>query len=273
MTARNRPPDDEFSQTSSTPLLGRDQNPFLSVVIPAFNEEHRLPSTIGAIKAYLSAQSYTWELIVVDDGSDDRTVDVARRLVIVAEPCRILEIEHRGKAAAVRAGVLAARGENILFSDADLSTPISAVAELLAMRQAGYDVVIGSREGASAQRLGEPVYRHYMGRAFNWVVRAIAVRGVKDTQCGFKLFSRLAADRIFPKLRLHQTDAALTGPRVSAFDVELLYIARRQGFRIAEVPVVWTHVPGSKVRPGLDALRMFVDVLFVRLNALRGKYN
>lgn len=273
MTARDTSPDREFPLVPSTTPHRQGQVPFLSVVIPAYNEEHRLPSTIDAVATYLSAQTYLWELIVVDDGSDDRTVDVARRLACDAGPYRILELEHRGKAAAVRAGVLAARGENILFSDADLSTPISAVDELLAMRQVGYDIVIGSREGASARRLGEPVYRHYMGRAFNWVVRAIAVRGVKDTQCGFKLFSRQAADRIFPKLRLHQTDAALTGPRVSAFDVELLYIARRDGFRIAEVPVVWTHVPGSKVRPGIDALRMFIDVLFVRWNALRGKYN
>lgn len=210
---------------------------------------------------------------MADDGSDDGTVEVARREIDGRTPGRVLELDHRGKAAAVRAGVLAASGRNVLFTDADLSTPIAAVEDLLVLRQNGHDIVIGSREGVHARRIREPAYRHLMGRAFNWFVRAIAVRGVRDTQCGFKLFSRVAVDDIFPRLLLHQSDASLRGPRVSAFDVEVLYIARRRGFKIAEAPVIWTHVPGSKVRPGIDAIRMFMDVLQVRWNALRGKYN
>jgi glycosyltransferase involved in cell wall biosynthesis len=246
--------------------------PFLSVVVPAFNEQHRLPSSIAAIGAYLADQSYTSELIVVDDGSTDATIETALSL----RPCgsyRVISQSHKGKAAAVRSGVMAARGRRILFTDADLSTPITAAAELLAEIEAGAAVAIGSREGTRARRIDEPAYRHVMGRAFNWIVQALAVKGINDTQCGFKMFSREAANLIFPALRLHQSPSRLTGPRVTAFDVEILFLARRYGLPIAEVPVIWTHVQGSKVRPGLDALRMFADVVTVRLNAIAGKYN
>jgi glycosyltransferase involved in cell wall biosynthesis len=246
--------------------------PFLSVVVPAFNEEHRLPATLAAIGAYLSAQPYTSELIVVDDGSTDATLDAA----LAMRPCvgyRVISQQHKGKAAAVRSGVLAAEGQRILFTDADLSTPIAAAAELLERIENGAAIAIGSREGASARRIDEPLYRHIMGRAFNWIVRVLAVRGIDDTQCGFKMFRRDAAGLIFPALRLHQSASRLVGPRVSAFDVEILFLAQRLALPIAEVPVTWTHAQGSKVRPGVDALRMLADVLAVRLNALSGKYN
>lgn len=273
MTARDRVHREYSPSTPSTSPSSEGEPPFLSVVVPAYNEADRLPSTIQAIAAYLLDQPYTSEIIVVDDGSDDGTGNVARRALDQRIPGSVLELDHRGKAAAVRTGVLAASGRNVLFTDADLSTPIASVEKLLELRKNGNDVVIGSREGVHARRIREPVYRHLMGRAFNWFVRAIAVRGVRDTQCGFKLFGRAAVEDIFPRLVLHQSDASLRGPRVSAFDVEVLYIAERQGFKVAEAPVVWTHVPGSKVRPGVDAIRMFMDVLQVRWNALRGKYN
>ena len=273
MTARDGDNREKSPPAHSTSPPSPGEPPFLSVVVPAYNEADRLPATIRAIVAYLADQPYPSELIVADDGSDDATVDVARRALDKRIPIRILELDHRGKAAAVRAGVLATTGRNVLFTDADLSSPIAGVERLLALRDMGHDVVIGSREGVNARRIREPAYRHLMGRAFNWFVRAIAVRGVRDTQCGFKLFSRAAVDDIFPRLLLHQSDASLRGPRVSAFDVEVLYIAHRRGFKIAEAPVIWTHVSGSKVRPGIDSIRMFMDVLQVRWNALRGKYN
>lgn len=246
--------------------------PYLSVIVPAYNEAQRLPATLATIGAYLSAQPYRAELIVVDDGSTDATLERALEL----RPCpgyRVISQPHKGKAAAVRAGVLASCGKRILFTDADLSTPIESTGELLHEIESGAAIAIGSREGAMARRIDEPLYRHFMGRAFNLIVRVVAVRGINDTQCGFKLFTRDAAEVIFPALRLHQSSRPLAGPRVSAFDVEILFLARRLGLKIAEAQVIWTHAHGSKVRPGIDALRMLADVLSVRLNAIAGKYN
>ena len=273
MIRRDRPPEDaprvleHHDQEPQYPL------PDLSVVVPAYNEEDRLSSTVRSILEFLAGQDLGWEVIVVDDGSEDGTAQLASSLSVQFPNVRVESQPHLGKAAAVKRGVMSAKGANILFTDADLSTPIDAVTDLLQSRRSGADVVIGSREGASAHRIGEPFYRHFMGRAFNWVVRAVAVRGVKDTQCGFKLLSRESAEVLIPKLRVSQPDRPISGPRVSAFDVELLFLANRDGFRIEEIPVVWTHATGSKVRPGIDSVRMFVDVLTIRWNALRGKYN
>jgi dolichyl-phosphate beta-glucosyltransferase len=247
-------------------------SPFLTIVLPAYNEEQRLPASLAAIVEYFSKQPYDWELIIVDDGSDDSTAAVASQFSDDSESIHLLRRTHMGKAPAVRAGALAATGANLLITDADLSTPVGAVEQLLEIRSKGYDIVIGSREAVNAQRIQEPFYRHLMGRTFNWAVRLIAVRGIRDTQCGFKLLSRDAVTTIFPKLLVSQPRRPISGPRVSAFDVEILFLGQREGFKIAEVPVVWTHATGSKVRPGVDAIRMFVDVLTIRWNAIRGKY-
>ncbi len=250
-----------------------EQRPFLSVVIPAYNEEQRLPATLESIRQFLNSQAYSSEVIVVDDGSDDRTSAVARDSGSGNPHYQVVRQQHLGKAAAVSAGVGISKGRNILFTDADLSTPIEAVKLLLEYRGRGFDIAIGSREGVQARRINEPQYRHLMGRAFNGVVQLAAIRGIRDTQCGFKLVSRDVADQVFPKLLVHQSGRPVRGPRVSAFDVELLFVARKAGYKIAEVPVVWTHAPGSKVRPGVDSMRMFLDVLTVRWNSMRGKYN
>lgn len=260
--------------SESLPQTGEaEEHPYLSVVIPAYNEELRLPATLESIRSYLCEQRYTWEIVIVDDGSDDGTVAIASEAARQEPRVRVVATPHLGKAAAVRRGVQESLGANVLFTDADLSTPIECVSLLLAQRERDFDVAIGSREGNTARRIGEPHYRHLMGRAFNWVVRLTTVRGIRDTQCGFKLVSRAVAEQVFPKLRVSQPDMTIRGPRVSAFDVELLFVARRMGYSIAEVPVVWTHVRGSKVRPAVDSVRMFMDVLAVRWNALRGKYN
>ena len=250
----------------------RASPPALSVVIPAYNEADRLPETLGTVVGYMRTRDYSWEIIVADDGSDDATPtiasDAARDSTV-----RHLRLAHRGKAATVRDGVMAAHGDVVVFTDADLSTPIAYVDRVRDLIAAGADVVIGTREGAGARRLGEPFYRHVMGRMYNYAVQLLAVRGVSDTQCGFKGFRRQVARDLFTVSRLYRDDApAVRGPLVTGFDVELLFLARKRGYRMRELPVTWHHVPGSKVRPGLDALLMLRDALRVRVNDLRGRY-
>lgn len=230
--------------------------PLLSVVIPAYNEEKRLPDTIRRVEQYLSEQNYTWELLVVDDGSKDRTVEVAQ--AAFGSPNSRVQKNPRnmGKGATVRNGMLAARGDYRLFSDADLSTPIEEVEKLLkAVLEGGYQVSIGSRAlKESKLEKRQPLYREMMGRTFNLIVQTIALGGIKDTQCGFKLFTREAAEKVFPEQEL---------PGFS-FDVEILVLARSHGYRIAEIPVRWIDSPASRVSPIKDSIRMFSDVFKIR---------
>jgi glycosyltransferase involved in cell wall biosynthesis len=246
--------------------------PYLSIVVPAYNEAVRLPETLRAITAYLAGKPFSSEIIVVDDGSTDETAAIAAAAMIASRGW-VLREPHRGKGASVRAGMLAATGERVLFTDADLAVPIDEADRLLAALDAGFGVVIGSREGEGASREGEPAFRHVMGRVFNRLVRLIAVPGIDDTQCGFKLFRADAVAAIIPRLRLYGADAPVVrGARVTGFDVEVLVIARRQGFRIREEPVRWRYGVQSKVRPIADTFWNLRDVLRVRLNDMRGYY-
>jgi glycosyltransferase involved in cell wall biosynthesis len=247
--------------------------PSLSLVIPAYNEATRIDGTIRAALAFLAAQPYATELIVVDDGSTDATAAIAGPVLTGKPAARLLTIPHGGKAAALRAGIAAACRDQIAFSDADLATPLTYLNELRAAVAGGCDVAIGSREGAGARRVGEPLYRHLMGRVFNLVVRLLLLPAIQDTQCGFKLFRREAATAILGRARLYADPGGIgPGPRVTAFDVELLFVARRLGYRICPVPVVWTYGTRSKVHPLRDTWYNSRDVLLVRLNAWRGRY-
>lgn len=232
--------------------------PFLSVVIPAYNEEKRLPPTISRIKEYLTGQRYTSEIIVVDNASTDRTGEAARRAGV-----EVIEEKRRGKGAAVRAGMVAARGEYVLFSDADLSTPIEEVEKLMTALREGRDIAIGSRGLPESNIVvHQPWYREMVGRAGNLLVRLLAVHGIADTQCGFKLYPREWAQRLFGAQRM-------TG---IAFDMEVLFLAQRLRLKIAEVPVMWVDNPDtrfSRVRDGMDALK---DLVRIRWNWLRGRY-
>jgi glycosyltransferase involved in cell wall biosynthesis len=244
----------------------------LTIVVPAYNESARLPETLASIDRFVTDSRLTIELLVVDDGSTDDTRAIAQSHCSSAARYDVLALPHRGKANAVRVGMLAATGQRVLFTDADLSTPITYATRLIEALERGADVAIGSREGIGATRVGEPAYRHIMGRIFNGVVRLLAVPGIDDTQCGFKAFRHQAAQDIFSRTLLHAGDGPVLGPRVTGFDVEVLFIARRSGYTVVEVPVYWEHVAGSKVQPLLDSFRMFADVLRVRWNALRGRY-
>lgn len=246
--------------------------PSLSLVVPAYNEAGRIAATLREATAYLAAQPFATEVILVDDGSTDATGRIARDTLAGRPNARVLTIPHGGKAAAVRAGMAEARLEQVLFADADLATPLAAVHELRAVLAGGCDVAIGSREGVGAHRIGEPVYRHLMGRAFNGLVRVLLLRGIADTQCGFKLFRREAARAILARTRLYRDDAPISGPRVTAFDVELLVVARSLGLTVCPVPVVWTYGPGSQVHPIKDSWHNMRDLLRVWNHWKRGRY-
>lgn len=248
--------------------------PLVSVVIPAYNEEMRLPETLEQVLAYLERQDYPWEVIVVDDGSEDRTAEIAEGFARQYPAVRVIRNPHRGKGYTVRTGMLAGQGDYILFSDADLATPIEELEKLLAYLERGYDVAIGSREGVGAVRHGEPWFRHFIGRVFNLLVRLVAVGDFQDTQCGFKAFRQQAARDIFSSLRLYGEDAPeIKGGAVTAFDVELLFLALKKGYKVKEVPVVWRYGKHSKVNPLRDSIHMFRDVLAVRWNDWRGLYD
>lgn len=247
--------------------------PFLSVIVPAFNEERRLPQTLQTISDYLARQSYASELIVVDDGSMDRTAQIVEAFCATHPNVKLIRNDHRGKGYAVRTGMLAARGHIVLFSDADLSTPIEEIAEMLPWFERGYGVVIGSREGKGARRIKEPFYRHIMGRVFNMIVRLLTVRGIDDTQCGFKAFRDDVARDVFSRMKLYGENAKrVTDAMVTGFDVEVLYLAQKAGVKIKEVPVEWRYGNETKVNPLKDSWRNFRDVVMVRWNDLRGKY-
>ncbi|MBC7233957.1 MAG: glycosyltransferase family 2 protein [Chloroflexi bacterium] len=250
-----------------------DTQPYLSIVIPTWNEEKRLPQTLQKITSYLQSKGYPAEILVVDDGSTDNTVGVAEEFAQKYPSVRLIRNDHRGKAYTVRTGMLAAQGQYILFTDADGATPIEEVDKLLPFLEQGYDVAIGSREGAEAKRYNEPWYRHFMGRVFNWIVRLLALPGIQDTQCGFKAFQRTAARDLFGHMQLYGSQTGVVkGAMLTGFDVEILFMARKWGYRIAEVPVHWYYGAESKVHPLKDSWRNLRDVLRVRWNDIQGRY-
>jgi dolichyl-phosphate beta-glucosyltransferase len=254
-------------------VKAQSQSPLLSVVVPAYNEEQRLPDTLAQILAYLSQQPYRSEVIVADDGSADGTAALIERMTAQQPGLRLLRLDHRGKGFAVRAGALAAKGEYVLLCDADLAVPIEEWERLRHALTNGCDVAIGSREGLGARRMGEPWYRHLMGRVFNLIVQVVAVGGIQDTQCGFKALRQVAAADLFRRVRIYGEDAPrVQGAAVTAYDVELLFLARGRGYRIAEVPVPWRYGTETKVSPLRDSWRNLRDVVSVRWYALRGMY-
>jgi dolichyl-phosphate beta-glucosyltransferase len=237
----------------------------LSIIIPAYNEEKRLGKTLDKIQDFLKSQFLSAEVIVVDDGSRDATAGLVRERQGTWPELKLIENgQNRGKGFSVREGILAAQGKRILFSDADLSTAIEEYEKLADYLIDGTQVVIASRdvEGSRVQ-VHQAWYRETMGKIFNKIIRLITRLPFQDTQCGFKLFTREAAHKIFPKLRITHY----------AFDVETLWIAKKYGFKTEEVPVRWVNDPASRVDPIRDASRMLWDVLKIRWNDFRGRYS
>ena len=240
-------------------------NGYVSIVIPAFNEERRIGKTIRAIAEYMTARYGSYEIIVSDDGSADATGEIVTGLQRETLPIKLVRSDrNRGKGSAVRLGVAASTGFLVLVTDADLATPIEEVERLLAQIHAGADIAIGSRGMRESQLVvRQPAHRELMGRFFNLFVQVLLLPGIHDTQCGFKLFRGEVARRLFAQ-------SAIDG---FSFDVEVLGLSARAGHRIAEVPVRWFHMDHSKVSLGRDGLRMFQDLLRVTFRLRTGRYN
>ncbi len=244
----------------------------LSVIVPSYNEAKNFGrGVLDEVITYLEQQPYSWELVLTDDGSTDSTVALLKEFARGKEQVKIVENPHRGKGPTVSAGMLAATGDFRIFTDFDQSTPISEVEKFIPFIDDGYEVVIGSRAVQGARRQDEPLHRHLMGKAFNILVQLIAVPGIYDTQCGFKLFSAKSAEELFPKLQVYG-DKARQDAFTGAFDVELLLLARRFGYRIAEVPVIWHHHETDRVSPLKDSVLMLRDIVIIRLNDLQRRY-
>ncbi|MFW5692178.1 MAG: dolichyl-phosphate beta-glucosyltransferase [Chloroflexota bacterium] len=244
--------------------MNSETRPLLSLVIPAYNEgdEDRLPASLRAITDFVAQQSFGIEVIIVNNNSTDNTQAIADTAAAQFPYIRTMIETTQGKGAAVRTGMMAAEGEYLFICDADLSMPIDEVLKFLPPQLENYDIAIASREAPGSRRIDEPEIRHIMGRIFNFIVRVVAVRGLNDTQCGFKCFRREIAHALFP---LQSIDGW-------AFDVELLFIAQQRGHSIIEVPITWYYKDHSKIKPFKDSINMLVETLRIRLNGWRGMY-
>lgn len=246
----------QVSETLHTP------QPFLSIIVPAYNEEERLPESLSAIAAFVAQAGYPVEVIVVDNNSADRTSHIIDEFAAQHPYIRNLFEGTQGKGAAVRSGMLAAQGAYRFICDADLSMPIHEIDKFLPQEIGEFDIAIASREIKGAVRYGEPWHRHLMGRVFNTIVRLFAVPGLQDTQCGFKMFRADVADDLFP---LQTMDGW-------SFDVEILYAARQRGYSIVEVPINWYYKANTRINPVRDSIDMFIEVFKIRRKGRRGLY-
>ena len=236
--------------------------PFLSLIIPAHNEENRLPRALGQAFAFLENQNYAAEVVVVENASTDRTLEVGKKFARDFPNLLVLHENQSGKGRATRRGVLEAHGEYRFIADTDFSMPVEEINRFLPPA-CSFDITIASREAPGAIRYHEPAYRHLTGRVYNYFIRSLILPGLQDTQCGFKCFRATVAEDIFR----FQT---LTG---WSFDVELLAIARQHGYTIKEIGIPWYYNAGSKVNVLRDSLRMFLDLLVIRSNARQGVYD
>jgi glycosyltransferase involved in cell wall biosynthesis len=237
-------------------------NPFFSIVIPAHNEQNRLPNTLEDIFHFLKQQPFSSEVLVVENGSTDNTLAIAQQFAKQHENLRVLQSD-KGKGAAVQRGILAAEGDYRFMCDADLSMPVEEIVKFLPPKLQDFDIAIASREAKGAVRYNEPSYRHWGGRGINFLIQTLILPGLNDTQCGFKCFRGEVAEDIFSRQTLHGW----------SFDIELLYIARRHRYRVVEIPIHWYHFSDSKVSALRDAMHMIRDIFRIHANARRGLYD
>ncbi len=246
---------------------------FLSVVIPCYNEEKNIRAGMLAVVAdYLKSHNYAWEVIVVDDGSSDKSPILIGEFVKTHPGFFLIKNPHQGKAATIITGMIAAKGEYVLFSDLDQATPISEIEKFLPFFKESIPIVIGSRK---TSRQGAPISRLIIARGFMMLRTLILGLGhITDTQCGFKAFRRDVAQKLFKRLKLYQKRKKIEGPMVTAgFDIELLFLAKKSGYEIKEIPVSWHYVDTRRVNPIKDSWQGFWDLIKIRLNDLRGLYD
>lgn len=245
-------------------ISNNKENIYLSIIIPAYNEEKRIVKTTECIISYLNSREYKSEIILVDDGSTDRTTLFIERIDTGTVNLRILKNnKNMGKGFSIKKGVSESKGEFILFSDADLSTPIEEIENFLPYLHNGFDVVIGSRGLKESNiQIHQAWYRERMGKIFGSLVRFMVLPGIADSQCGFKCFTKSSAKRIFHKQKLNGF----------CFDVELLFISRKMNYKIKEVPICWRNSPASTVKPIRNSMRMFFDLLKIRYYEIKGAY-
>ena len=238
-------------------------NPLLSIIIPAHNEERRLPRTLEQVLAFLGQENYAAEVLIVENGSTDRTFEIAKGYADKHGNVDVVHTSESGKGLAVRLGMLAARGEYRFMCDADLSMPIEQVRRFLPPALTDFDVAIGSREMGGARRFDEPAHRHLGGRLINVIIRSLILPTLQDTQCGFKCFRAPIAEDLFRRQTMDGW----------SFDIELLFVAYRRGYQVVEIPIDWYYRRESKVSAVRDAFRMIGDILRIRANARRGMYD
>jgi dolichyl-phosphate beta-glucosyltransferase len=237
--------------------------PFLSIIIPAHNEENRLPKTLQELEGFLVKQTYSTEVIIVENGSSDRTFQIARSFERLLPGLRVFHKDQSGKGRAIQLGMLESHGEYRIFCDVDFSMPIPEINRFIPPLLEKVDVAIASREAKGAIRYNEPLQRHLAGRVFNSLVRLAALPGLQDTQCGFKCFRASVAEEIFKR----QTMMGWS------FDVEVLFMAQRWGYKIVEVPIPWYYNSGSRVHLLNDAWLMVLDIITIRRNNRHGLYD
>ncbi len=232
--------------------------PFLSIIIPAYNEEQRLPDTLEQVLTFLQSQSYQSEILVVENASEDGTLKVAKEFAEQHHreslPIQVIHEPVKGKGSAVRRGMLLASGDYLFMCDADLSMPVKEINRFFPPAVDGVDITIASREAMGAVRYNEPTYRHLVGRIFNTLIRVLALPDLNDTQCGYKCFKANAAEDLF-------RDMSIPG---WSFDVEILYLAQKRGYRVKEIPIHWYYNPDSHISVAKDSIRMALDIFKIR---------
>ena len=254
-------------------VLEREAEPLLSIVVPAYNESRNIRSgVLTRLAEYLAQRPYSHEVVVADDGSVDETALLVEAFCREQPAFRLLRNEHGGKAHSVICGLLAARGRYVMFMDMDMATSLEHIDQLLEALQGSADVVIASREAKGAARLGAPWSRRFLGKAFNLVIQALLLPGYLDTQCGFKGFRREVAHDILNSLVVFGDGPPPSGPRVTAFDVELLVVARERGYHIYQLPVTWRHFKTPRVNLLQESVLMLREVLAVRRARQNGRY-